>query len=163
MFLHIRVCRALFGDLDSIAVGIEEGALIVPIARSPRPIKDSKAVFPKTPGHAIDGVPRTERKRDVNNSGELGDRIVERIRNRLHLHEFEPRAIEERKEVGAKSLLGIHIEIIGSRPEVINVKGPQGFEFLCIDRDMLDFHKDFLRTRQFTYRPTFVRVREAAR
>ncbi len=56
MFLHISVYESLFGDLDSIAVWIEEGALVIPIARLPRPIKDSKAVFPKTPGHAIHGV-----------------------------------------------------------------------------------------------------------
>lgn len=56
MFLHISVDESLFDDLDSIAVGIEEGALVIPIARLPRPIKDSKAVFPKTSGHAINGV-----------------------------------------------------------------------------------------------------------
>jgi hypothetical protein len=131
----------LFGDLDSVAVGVEEGAFIIPIARLPRPIKDSKAVFPKTPGHAIDGVSRTERKCEVNNSGELSDRIIQRIRNRVHLHEFEPRPIGERKEVGAKSFLGIHIEIIGSRSKVIHIEGPQGFEVPRVDRNMLDFHE----------------------
>ena len=61
--------------------------------------------------------------------------------NRLHLHEFEPRPIGDRKEVGAKSFVGIHIEIIGSRSKVIHIEGPQGFEVPRVDRNMLDFHE----------------------
>ena len=62
-------------------------------------------------------------------------------------------APSERKEIGAKFFLGIHIEIIGSRPKVIHIEGPQGFEVPRVDRNMLDFHEMRLYERPLPMRP----------
>jgi hypothetical protein len=56
----VALSPALFYDLDSIAIGIEEGALVISISSFTRPIKDSKTTFAKPPSHAIDGFSRTK-------------------------------------------------------------------------------------------------------
>ena len=60
MFLHIIGFWALFCNLNPIAVGIEEGALIISVARLARPVKDPETVLAEPFRHAIDGASRSE-------------------------------------------------------------------------------------------------------
>jgi hypothetical protein len=47
---------SLFCDLNSIAVRVEEGALVVSVTRLPRPVNYSKTILTKPFRHAINST-----------------------------------------------------------------------------------------------------------